>query len=327
MINQLIATGQTYNTQEEIDSRLLTLPDIRMGNVIGDPPELSLQLTAKAVAKSHFGESVTLAPIVNGLTSKVFIAQTPQSLVVIKMRQKGETITGYQWASWATNLAIAHNIPAPATLAIGQLQGYPYMISSYMSGIPGNIYQGDQRLIWFQLGKFAQRINTISTNARSNLEDYIMEVLPVFSHSYRTKWQILSRSSHAKLFRAIERLRHLSFEPHLVHKDLVPRNVKVDKSGKLVAILDWDNATSQLVPSLEFALALEDKTNRQKGLQAFMQGYGISRKAFSQFEQQIIDLCSAEYLRRLRIKIDKGNLTGAYIDEQKIMEFLEGLYF
>lgn len=327
MINQLISTRATYSYGEQAYTRLLALPDVRMGNVIGSPPEQFLTLIAKQAVKNHFEEPAAFAPIVNGLVNKVFIAQSLQGLVVIKIRPKGESDREYHQAKWATDLATAHNIPAPAVLAIGKYKGHPYMISTYMSGIPGNIYQGDSSYIWFQLGIFARRINAIPTRGQNNLDVYLIELSPIFTRSYQTKCQILNKSSFAKLLQTTARLKNINFDPHLVHKDLVPRNVKVDKKGKVVAILDWDHAASHIVPSFEFALALEDSSNRQKGLLSFMQGYGLSKQSFIKLEQQIIDLCLMEYLVRLRIKIDKGDYTGSYIDEQKIMEFLNLSHF
>lgn len=307
-------------------SALLALPDIRMGWMVGEAPSFSSQMVAQEVIRKHFGdEPCAMAPVVNGLSNAVFIAETRRDgMVVIKIRQEGESTLSYEKARWAIGLATAVGVPAPHTLYIGTQNDHPYMVSCYMPGIPANLYEGDRTPVWLQLGEIAQRINAVRTFGQyRNFDDYITaELLPGLAPSYRKQWQLLDEAAYTKLGESIDRLRGVHFEPRLVHRDLVLRNVKVDENGKIVAVLDWDNASSHLAPSLEFALSFEDPDNENEGVGAFREGYGLTEEAYASLGEQIVDLRCTEYLRRLQVKIDTGDMIGAYIDEGKIQEFL-----
>jgi hygromycin-B 4-O-kinase len=65
----------------------------------------------------------------------------------------------------------------------------------------------------------------------------------------------------------------------LNHSDLRLKNVLVDPdSGKITAILDWDDAKSAVAPFWELSLALHDLTIDER--HAFLEGYGLTPKEF-----------------------------------------------
>jgi len=64
--------------------------------------------------------------------------------------------------------------------------------------------------------------------------------------------------------------------PVLNHGDLRLKNVIADESGKILAIIDWEKATSNIAPHWELSIALHDLgIDRQ---QQFIAGYGINSK-------------------------------------------------
>ncbi|HVG38630.1 MAG TPA: phosphotransferase, partial [Pyrinomonadaceae bacterium] len=60
------------------------------------------------------------------------------------------------------------------------------------------------------------------------------------------------------------------------HGDLRLKNVLVGDGGKINAIIDWENCTSNLAPQWELSLALHDLNIDEK--QEFLAGYGLSSK-------------------------------------------------
>ena len=57
------------------------------------------------------------------------------------------------------------------------------------------------------------------------------------------------------------------------HGDLRLKNVIVDDEGRIQAILDWENCSSNLAPQWELSLALHDLSIDSK--QEFLRGYGL----------------------------------------------------
>ena len=60
----------------------------------------------------------------------------------------------------------------------------------------------------------------------------------------------------------------------LNHGDLRLKNVLVNEKARIVAILDWENCTSNIAPQWELSLALHDLSVDEK--ENFLQGYGIA---------------------------------------------------
>jgi aminoglycoside phosphotransferase (APT) family kinase protein len=61
--------------------------------------------------------------------------------------------------------------------------------------------------------------------------------------------------------------------------DLRLKNVLVDANGRISAILDWENCTSNLAPEWDLSIALHDLSIDEK--EAFLRGYGLSPRALS----------------------------------------------
>jgi hygromycin-B 4-O-kinase len=68
----------------------------------------------------------------------------------------------------------------------------------------------------------------------------------------------------------------LKSRPVLNHGDLRLKNVIADEGGKILAIIDWEKATSNVAPHWDLSIALHDLGIDQK--QQFIEGYGIAPK-------------------------------------------------
>lgn len=315
----------------------LALPDFQVPRLDGLPQEAH-QLAAQRIISVHCGEIRAMAPVANGRINWVFIADTKdRGLVTVKMREVGESEEPYQRAARAIELARAVGLPVPRTLFTGSFNGYPYLINTYKEGIPANIYDGDKADVWYQLGEYARELHEVTMSnvspdfdiisaqpvPHATLNGYIEgELSKSLRPHYRDQWQILTGGEYEKMAATLKRLQDVRFDSRLVHRDLVLRNVKVDQTGRVTAILDWDNASFHMVPQYELALAFEYKPNEDEGLEAFLKGYGISPEEYFDMQSLVTDFRCLEYLRRLMDKIDRGKLEEARMDEQMLMSFL-----
>jgi hygromycin-B 4-O-kinase len=57
------------------------------------------------------------------------------------------------------------------------------------------------------------------------------------------------------------------------------KNMLLDDNGKIQAILDWENCTSNLAPYWELSIALHDLCIDEK--EAFLEGYGLAPRDYA----------------------------------------------
>ncbi len=325
-------------TLERGQTELFRLPDIQMGTVIGSPPSADYYTVVGEIIRGYCGRPPRgVEPVVNGYINKVFIVDTQtDGFLIVRMQSVGNTDETYQKTRWATNLARAAGVPAPAVYQTGYMEQHPYMISEYLKGIPGNIYLGNRVAMWHQLGEYARAINAIPTFGIGfkfdldklqppeyrSFSDYVdRELLPALSPNYTRQWKILDASSWEKLMRRADCLRAAVFIPHLAHGDLIPRNVKIDQD-KVVGIIDWDKAASHMAPYLELALAIDEGQTPPES-QAFFAGYRITGAEYSDMMKPMTDfLCFKYHLRNLMAEIDRNALQSARKSELSIRALL-----
>jgi thiamine kinase-like enzyme len=68
-------------------------------------------------------------------------------------------------------------------------------------------------------------------------------------------------------------------KPALNHGDMRLKNVIINDDGKIIGIIDWENASSNIAPYWDFSIALHDLSIDAK--QEFLEGYGIKTKDFT----------------------------------------------
>ena len=79
------------------------------------------------------------------------------------------------------------------------------------------------------------------------------------------------------------------------HGDLRLKNVMLDEKRKIVALLDWEDCTSNIAPYWELSIALHDLTIDEK--QIFLEGYGLDLKEYMRMAPGIHALNILNYFR------------------------------
>jgi hygromycin-B 4-O-kinase len=98
-------------------------------------------------------------------------------------------------------------------------------------------------------------------------------------------------------------------KPSLNHGDLRLKNIIVDEEGKIKAIIDWEDCTSNAAPPWELSLALHDLSIDEK--QELLQGYGAKEKAITEMSPYIKALNLLNYapkIDRLAVRKDTARL-------------------
>ena len=164
------------------------------------------------------------------------------------------------------------------------------MIARSVKGVDGNNHP-EREAIVRQLGSLAAKINSIRTKGFGETFDWSNNELSrndtfkdYLDSEYRcdSRIDVLQRSrlcppaTIKALKRVCREMRTLKARPTLNHGDLRLKNVLADDAGKIVAIIDWEKATSNIAPHWELSLALHDLDIDHQ--QEFLDGYGLNGK-------------------------------------------------
>ncbi|HSE40918.1 MAG TPA: phosphotransferase, partial [Acidobacteriota bacterium] len=197
---------------------------------------------------------------------------------------------------------------------------YPYMISRRVKGEEATHHP--KRLeILFELSKYAALINSIRTTGFGGTFDWSNNQL-----SLNTTWQeflvkeleiqerlqilkkqrMLPPAKLKQLQSTLTKLTKMKVKPRLNHGDLRLKNVIVNKQGKILAIIDWENCSSNYAPCWELSLALHDLTIDEK--QKVVEGYGINAAKLREIAPFIKAFNIMNYVPHIEHRIKKKDL-------------------
>jgi aminoglycoside phosphotransferase (APT) family kinase protein len=257
--------------------------------------------TAAAVLKHHFGNRPSCVERLHGgVTNHVFEAKVGRQEVVVRISDKPEKLQIFQKEQWAVRKARAQKVPAPEILEVGDtVIGLPYMISVKLRGQDASTC-GNRTEVAQEMGRYASRINSIPTfgfgsvfdwsrnqlSRKKSWRDFLQEELDIENRLALFEAQQMLTPHHLKKLRAqIRSILKWKGRPSLTHGDLRLKNILLDEKGKICAVLDWENCTSNLAPYWEFSIALHDLSIDEK--EAFLEGYGMTTRQYSRIADDI----------------------------------------
>lgn len=279
----------------------------------------------KKVMMHHFGmlpKKIEFKPA--GLTNFVFEAHCKNEKYIVRIASAPEKLNDYVKEQWAVEQAKEKGVPVAEILEVGnEIIGVPYMLQQKLDGEEA-INHPERLKILFDLGKYAKVIHSIKTNNYGQVFDWSKNRL-----SKNNKWKnylheewnvparikllqksgLLKNEKLAKLKAAIKKIEKWNLAPALNHGDLRLKNVIVNEKGKILAIIDWENCTSHIAPYWDLSIALHDLSI--DGKQQFLDGYGITARAYSKLDYGIKVFNILNYtnaIEKLIKKKDKNQL-------------------
>jgi aminoglycoside phosphotransferase (APT) family kinase protein len=247
---------------------------------------------AATLIKHYFGKKKAKATeLTGGLTNSVILIQTGNDELVVRMSDEPEKINSFLKEQWAVAQAKQKNIPVPEILEVGNtIIPVPYMIMRKIEGEEATHHEKRSEIIQ-KMGEYAAQIHTISTRQYGNAFDWSQNTLSknatwksYLDDELHVKERLASLQKNkmlpSKAIPVIKRvIRSISMwtgRPCLHHGDLRLKNVMVDKDGKILSIIDWENCISSIAPFWDLSIALHDLSIDRQGL--FLQGYKITGK-------------------------------------------------
>ena len=272
-------------------------------------PEKVTAATAREVLAHHFDkEPKNIRQIHGGATNFVFESSIGSEQFILRISNKATKLQYFMKEQWAVRKAHDNHVPTPEILEVGNdIIAMPYMVMRRVEGEPATVRAPDPE-IYRQMGCYAAAINAIATadfghifdwsrNRLSRCHSWKEFITGTFNAAERVEVYARHKTLRApnlkKLRRAAARLADLKAQPTLNHGDLRLKNVMLDARGKISAIIDWEQATSNWAPYWELAIALHDLGVDEK--EAFLDGYGISPKEFEKMSEVITVLNILHY--------------------------------
>ena len=279
---------------------------------------------------------VSVVPILGkGSVNKVFIAESANAKVVVRMNGGNAALDEYAKEAWCIEKAAAKGIPVSDVLTVGMFEKHAFMIQTYIAGDEGRTSRLPRSHIWQQLGKYAELLHSIqvagfglkmsdltegdSRQAWLKYLDYNIDSLN--EHDELLKLNVITESQ-SKIVRTIfENLKEKTFIFGLNHGDISLKNVIIDEFGK-ANLIDWGSAEASIVPHHDLIQMLKmnmlENAPDQEEIQAFLDGYGISQIEFAQMTPELESLLLLRAFDKLRWAIDwKVETLGEYVSHAK----------
>lgn len=249
---------------------------------------------ARLVIKHHFGSKPRrIAHKSSGLSNFVFAVNHPEGDFVVRISPDPSRLNLFIKEQWAQSRAREAGVPTPEILEVGsEIISLPFMISRTVEGSEATFHH-DRLKIVREMGRLAALINSIRTEGFGGTFDWSSNLLSR-NETWRDflekelraedklktleKRKMLAAPELKKIRRILAESCKLTVKPALTHGDIRLKNVMVDENGKIIALLDWENCTSNLAPHWELSLALHDLSIDEK--QEFLEGYALKEKKF-----------------------------------------------
>jgi aminoglycoside phosphotransferase (APT) family kinase protein len=274
---------------------------------------------AKRIVVHHFGTPASrIVYKSSGRTNYVFAINHVEGQFVVRISPEPENLSAFKKERWASQKVREVGVPSPEVIAVGNdIVAEPYMITRRVTGSEASHHPKRDRII-HAMGRNAAMINSIQTHGFGSNFDWTGEEKRVDSwQSYLadefalekrlqvfSSHHILPEAEIKQLSQIIERATN-SPTPSLNHSDLRLKNVIVDESGDIAAIVDWEECHSTIAPQWELSIALHDLSIDEK--QIFLEGYGLSNEQIEQMAPLIKTFNLLNYSTAIEIAVEKDD--------------------
>ena len=271
----------------------------------------------KTIVDRHFGKPASrIVYKAAGRTNYVFAVNHIEGQFVVRVSPEAEKIKNFQKERWTSHKVREAGVPSPEVLAVGNDVGpEPYMITRRVTGSEATDHPKRHRII-HDLGQFAAMINSIRTTGFGTDFDWTSDETNATWDAYLEKEfeldkrlnllssnRILPDTEIDQILKIVKGEQTKSLTPSLNHSDLRLKNVIVDASGDIAAIIDWEECLSTIAPQWELSIALHDLSIDEK--HAFIEGYGLSSRQIQDMAPLIKAFNILNYSQAVEIALDK----------------------
>jgi aminoglycoside phosphotransferase (APT) family kinase protein len=276
---------------------------------------------AATIIEFHLGKRAKRLEFkASGLSNFVFAATHADGKFMVRISPDPNRLDLFIKEQWAQAQAAKAGVPIAPILEVAAVAvPHPYMISSSVDGVEATKC-GDRAAVLKELGGYAALVNTVRTRGFGETFDWSENKLSynaTFAEYLDNEYRFLERVENlerarmidkpiAKRLRAIYReLKALKSRPRLSHGDIRLKNALVDKNDRIIAILDWEKATSNLSPHWELSVALHDLSIDE--MHWFLAGYGVSGKKLEEIAPYVKAFNILNYCAEVDTALDSND--------------------
>lgn len=296
-----------------------------MGKAKAGDEIAEVRAMARHIIQHHFGtKPKRIEHQVSGLSNFVFLVHHAEGDFVVRISPDPTRLNAFIKEQWAVGKAREVGVPTAEILEVGNsVIPHPYMVARRVEGQEASTHP-ERLAILREMGHYASLVNAIPTTGFGDVFDWSSNQLSrnatwkEYLHSelrldarlaLLRKQRMLTPTRLKTLRGLLERAGKRSSKTALNHGDVRLKNVMVDEAGKITALIDWEHCVSHLTPQWELSLALHDLSIDE--MQAFLAGYGLSGKQFTEIAPVIKALNLINYapeVERLAEANDKVGL-------------------
>ena len=288
-----------------------------------------MQSLVSRICKEALSEELISYRPISGLGSvnEVYTFDTKEGKYVLRLNDLEEKEIEYRKEKFCLEATGELGIPGPKVLAMGQMETYVYMIQDQLGGINAkDVGQTRRNKIWRQLGIYAERFHKIPKIEDDEVNEQEFHADWKARLSYNLKelhpndsllgLGYFKLAVHNNIRAILESLQGKEFQTGQVHGDLCPRNVHI--SEEEIYLLDWGTAEINVVPHTEIGILQISGEASAEEYALFLEGMGISQKAYREMEWDIQALNLLHRLDKYRWaeSFDKENLA-PYVEKIK----------
>ena len=262
-----------------------------------------------------------------GSVNKVFKVKTNTNEVILRYRDELAALEEYKKEAWCINQAGKAGIPVAEVIKVGKFGEIPYIIQSYIIGNNGKNEMVDPMSKWGKLGEYLSVIHSIKIQGFGlNIIEYKSGI---FGDSFSPTWiehvnynisslteddklielNVFEKSQLDEIKNIFIELKRKEFKFGLNHGDVALRNTIISPKGKIY-LIDWGCALVNVVPYYDLMLLLRGKMDGNSPsydeIQAFLNGYGISKSDFEEMKPDLYSIMLLEAFDKLRWSMDRS---------------------
>lgn len=243
------------------------------------------------IAYHYPRKKISVTRLSGGITNFVFGVTVGKENLVVRISELREKINFFFKEQWAMAMAKSKGIPVPEILEVGNdIIPLPYMIQRRINGEEASKHPMKAEILK-ELGHYAALIHTIRTNGFGHMFDWSQNTLSknnTWKEFLRSelraaerieilrKHKMLTQKSLGRLSSELGKIEGWTQSPCLNHGDLRLKNTMVNKEGKIIAIIDWENCISCIAPYWDTSIALHDLSIDSQW--RYLEGYGMKDK-------------------------------------------------
>lgn len=268
-----------------------------------------------------------------GSVNQIFIVTTGKEKLVIRLNNN-RGIDEYIKEKWCIEQSAAKGVLGPTVHKLGEIEGYSYMVQSFLEGAVATHEKINTISVWEEVGKYAKQIHTIpvvgfglnsnefiesdTNTSEEKLREFVTyNITSLTPEDKLIALGVLDKKQSVVVRRLFEELLQKKFTFGLNHGDLSLKNIMVSPDNA-ISVFDWGSAEAHIVPHHDFGEILKSSIRRESAeFKAFMSGYGLSEDDFAGMIEDIYTIMLLRSIDKLRWAIDKS--------PQNVPQFIENV--